>query len=126
MKRMVTAYGKRLKLARKLAGLTQVELSKATGIPQSTISSAEVGGAGSAETPAIAAACAVDALWLAEGQGEPRPKSVKPAPLTQMAMDIAMAFDEELKTPRERSRAYVAIMTIINDAVGGIGARPSA
>lgn len=125
MKRMVTAYGKRLKLARKLAGLTQVELSKATGIRQSTISAAEVGGSGSATTPVIAAACAVDALWLASGQGEPRPKALKSSPPSQMALDIALAFEEELKTPRERSKAYIAIMAIINGVVGERGGPPS-
>lgn len=51
---MTTDYGKRLRAARKHAELKQVELSKLTGIPQSTISTAERLGNGSAETPIYA------------------------------------------------------------------------
>lgn len=67
---MATEYGKRLKLARKHANLTQVALSKATGVPQSTISAAEVKGQGSSETPIYARACGVDVMWLTSGEGE--------------------------------------------------------
>lgn len=67
---MATEYGSRLKLARKNARLTQAELSKKTGIPQSTISTAEREGYGSGETPVYAQACGVNALWLAKGHGE--------------------------------------------------------
>lgn len=67
---MATEYGSRLKQSRKHAGFTQVELSKKTGIPQSTISTAEREGYGSGETPVYAQACGVNALWLANGTGE--------------------------------------------------------
>jgi DNA-binding XRE family transcriptional regulator len=67
---MATEYGSRLKQSRKHAGFTQVELSKKTGIPQSTISTAEREGNGSGETPVYAQACGVNALWLANGTGE--------------------------------------------------------
>lgn len=67
---MATEYGSRLRLARKNARLTQAELSKKTGIPQSTISTAEREGHGSGETPVYAQACGVSALWLAKGDGE--------------------------------------------------------
>lgn len=70
---MTTDYGKRLRAARKHAEMTQVELSKLTGIPQSTISTAERLGNGSAETPIYAKACGVDAHWLATGEGEMLP-----------------------------------------------------
>lgn len=66
---MNSDYGLRLREARKHAGLTQVGLSKLTGIPQSTISTAERLGHGSAETPIYAKACGVDAHWLATGEG---------------------------------------------------------
>ena len=56
---MSTNYGERLKLARKHAKLTQMGLSAKTGIPQSTISAAEVKGHGSSETPIYARACGV-------------------------------------------------------------------
>lgn len=65
----MTEYGLRLKTARKHAGLTQTELAEITGIPQSTISTAERMGNGSRETPVYAKACGVDAHWLATGQG---------------------------------------------------------
>ena len=57
-------------MARKHAKLTQVGLSKKTGIPQSTISTAEREGHGSGETPVYAAACGVSALWLGTGNGD--------------------------------------------------------
>ncbi len=47
-----------------------MEASKATGIPQSTISTAEREGHGSADTPVYAKTYGVDAIWLATGEGE--------------------------------------------------------
>lgn len=70
---MATEYGTRLRAARKHAGYSQVELSKLTGIAQSTISTAEREGNGSADTPVYAKACGVDAHWLATGEGEMLP-----------------------------------------------------
>ncbi|REG69357.1 phage repressor protein C with HTH and peptisase S24 domain [Paracidovorax citrulli] len=67
---MATEYGSRLRAARNHAGLSQVELSKITGIAQSTISTAERTGNGSADTPVYARACGVDAHWLATGEGQ--------------------------------------------------------
>lgn len=72
---MATEYGKRLRTVRLEANLTQNELSAITGIPQSTISTAEREGNGSAETPVYAKACGVNALWLANGEGEKHPSS---------------------------------------------------
>lgn len=70
---MATDYGKRLREARKGAGLTQKQLSQITGIAQSTISTAEREGYGSGDTPIYAKVCGVNALWLANGEG---PKTV--------------------------------------------------
>lgn len=50
--------------------MTQMQASKATGIPQSTISTAEREGFGSPDTPVYARAYGVDAHWLATGEGE--------------------------------------------------------
>lgn len=69
---MATDYGSRLQKARKAKGLTQVQLSKLTGIPQSTISTAETDGQGSAETAVFAEALDVHPVWLATGKGEMR------------------------------------------------------
>jgi SOS-response transcriptional repressor LexA len=85
---MATEYGTRLKSARKHAGLTQVQASKASGIPQSTISTAEREGYGSADTPVFAKMYGVDSHWLATGEGEMLPaggrvesSNVTPAPI---------------------------------------------
>lgn len=66
---MATEYGQRLRAARKHAGFTQEEAGKRTGIAQSTISTAERVGNGSADTPVYAKAYGVDAHWLATGEG---------------------------------------------------------
>lgn len=68
--KMATEYGQRLRQARQLAKLTQAGLSAKTGIAQSTISTAEREGHGSADTPTYAQACGVSALWLATGEGD--------------------------------------------------------
>ena len=67
---MATEYGKRLRALRLEAKLTQNELSEITGIPQSTISTAEREGNGSADTPVYAKVFGVNALWLAKCEGD--------------------------------------------------------
>ena len=66
---MSNEFGKRLKQARKLRKLTQVKLGELMGIPQSTISSAEILGAASTITAQYAAALSVNPHWLATGEG---------------------------------------------------------
>ena len=73
---MATDYGNRLRTARNEAKMTQQQLSKTTGIPQSTISTAERDGRGSSETPTYAQACGVNALWLATGEGPKHPTTL--------------------------------------------------
>lgn len=70
---MATEYGKRLKKAMAHAKLNQKGLIAATGLKQSTVSSAMNRSVGSSDTPAYAAACGVSALWLATGDGEMLP-----------------------------------------------------
>jgi SOS-response transcriptional repressor LexA len=70
---MATEYGSRLKKARNHAGMTQMQASAKTGIPQSTISTAEREGHGSGDTPVYAKTYGVDAHWLATGEGEMLP-----------------------------------------------------
>jgi len=62
----------RLKWARQKADLSQEELGKKAGVSQSTIGNLEAGTRNSARRlPQIAAVLGVNALWLAEGRGEP-------------------------------------------------------
>ncbi len=70
LSRMSTDFGKRIKAARKHADLTQVELSKAIGIKQSSLSHLESTAFCSTHTTQIAKACKVDPNWLATGEGE--------------------------------------------------------
>lgn len=100
---MATEYGIRLRTARKHAKLTQTKLSEITGIPQSTISTAENLGHGSAETTVYAMACGVNAHWLATGEGEMlQPEAIDvqsrwvDEPLTIQAPDTSVSkFDAE-------------------------------
>jgi transcriptional regulator with XRE-family HTH domain len=67
---MKTTFGKRLKLARKEAGLTQKALATKAGIKQATVSELENDKYhGSAYAPQLAAALGVNALWLANERG---------------------------------------------------------
>lgn len=66
---MTTDFGRRLKLARKHAGLTQKELAPMAGMSQSNLSELETVAHESGKTAQLAAACGVDAHWLATGDG---------------------------------------------------------
>jgi len=123
---MATEYGARLRAARKHAGLTQVQAQKATGIPQSTISTAEREGHGSADTPVYAKAYGVDAHWLATGEGQMAPQSkflpgmgienlefsqpedVVGAPKQATVSETISSLGEFLSTATEQTRAAVA------------------
>jgi len=67
---MSTDFGKRLKLARDHAGLSQEVLVAKVGIAQSTLATAEATGHGSRFTAQLAHYCGVDAYWLATGEGD--------------------------------------------------------
>lgn len=70
---MSTEYGKRLKAAQKHANLTQKALASRVGMGQGSLSELMSSGQGSAFTVQLAAACGVDAHWLATGEGEMLP-----------------------------------------------------
>ena len=71
---MSSAFGRRLRQARELAGLSQQELCRRVGIAQSTLAAAESRGEGSRKTTQLALALNVDPQWLATGEGEMRPR----------------------------------------------------
>ena len=117
---MATEYGSRLRQARKHAKLTQMGLSKKTGIPQSTISSAERDGQGSGETPVYAAACGVDPLWLGTGRGsmlmsaqaEIQPTGGDPTGPTLDAVYVGRWLDK-IKDQETRERIAHSCVTLI-------------
>jgi transcriptional regulator with XRE-family HTH domain len=68
---MATEFGKRLREARKFANLTQSQLAEKAGLAsQGTVSELEKISSGSSFTPQLAAACKVNANWLATGEGD--------------------------------------------------------
>lgn len=67
---MTTDFGKRLKEARKHAGLTQQQLAKRVGISQSTIAELERTGSGSSHVSTMAVTMRVSAIWLEKGVGD--------------------------------------------------------
>ena len=93
---MNTEYGKRLAAARRHAGMTQMQASKTTGIPQSTISTAERLGNKSMDTVRYASAYGVSPGWLDSGDGEmvtpPTPTFVGYKPSFE-ALEIAFSID---------------------------------
>lgn len=67
------SIGKRLREARKEAGLSQVELGKKVGLSQGTISELENGeSASTGSTASLAAVLGVNSLWLESGKGPKR------------------------------------------------------
>jgi transcriptional regulator with XRE-family HTH domain len=69
-------YGERIVAARAHAGLSQSELAEAAKTSQANVSKLEKGKAkGSQFTAQFAAACNVNPLWLATGEGEMVPTS---------------------------------------------------
>lgn len=108
----MTEYGKRLRLARAYAKLTQNDLSKKTGIGQSTISTAEREGAGSKETPTYAQACGVDVFWLANGTGsmvpEPGALAAQPVKAGDLIDSLAVLLAGADETKRDSVAALLA------------------
>jgi transcriptional regulator with XRE-family HTH domain len=116
---MATEYGKRLKQARTNAGLTQEAASKKTGISQSTISTAERLGNGSAENHAYAIAYGVSPIWLATGDGpmhyEAGAVSVEsPSPTVAVALDAIEAACEKLDQEQRKELGSLLAMFAAN------------
>jgi transcriptional regulator with XRE-family HTH domain len=114
--KMATEYGKRLRAARKYAGLTQVQLAEKSGSPQSSISTAEREGYGSTETAVYANICGVNAVWLTNGSGEmlsrPSPpvgEALVKTKFSDMALGIAELFDDLPPSARVRAIAHSKI-----------------
>lgn len=115
---MATEYGARLKLARKHAKLTQQGLAKKTGIPQSTIATAEGKGHGSSDTPIYANACGVDVTWLATGEG------TMVAGTSALARDAARLIDSITDEDQKR-RVYAMLVQMVEfGATVERGAKP--
>lgn len=86
---MARDVGVRLRHARKLRGLTQQELAKAAGVPQSAISEVETGESKSpsgTNLVSIAFALKVSPGWLAQGKGQ---MDATETPLPHDAMKVA-------------------------------------
>lgn len=110
---MTTEYGKRLKTARKHAKLTQMQLSEKTGIPQSTISTAENLGNGSADTTIYATACGVNAHWLATGEGEMTWLNIQPGALAHITREHGPMPDTPNVTELDPQRTRVPLISWI-------------
>lgn len=115
---MATEYGLRLKHARKQAGLTQMQLSSKTGIAQSTISSAETEGLGSAETPMLARACGVNAYWLATGEGDMQADNAPVAALEKLNEVLELRAKLQALSADARERAAVLLQGMARDPNG--------
>lgn len=92
---MTSEFGKRLKEARRNAGLTQAQLAKKVGIGQSTVAELERTASGSSHVASIAAACNVSPMWLASGDGP-----------------MKTGMDSNVRPVSEGMRAYPVISTI--------------
>ena len=113
-------YGERLRDARTKAGLTQVQLADVAELDQSTVSGLEKTtglkkdekpAEGSNYTAQFAAACKVEALWLATGK-PPRKKQVgtiDTAWLMAVLAGAEIAAKGRSVTPQRRAEASAAV-----------------
>lgn len=123
-------YGKRLDEALTRAKKSRRELAEHLGCKVQAIGMVITGGGKVERSLSVvnhvkaARFLRVDSYWLATGDGEPTPS--KSAPLSQMALDLGLAFDEELASDKERSKAYIAMMAVVNKIVTERAVLPSA
>ena len=104
-----------------------MQLSKRTGIPQSTISTAEREGHGSRETPVYAHACGVSALWLANNTGAMIDEQIALPASAVVAIEPAAnhltSLDwllNQITDPLERRKVSHRAAAIILDAINGV------
>lgn len=125
IKKMANEFGKRLKQARKYRKLTQVRLGELMGVPQSTISSAEIFGTASTSTAQYAATLAVNAQWLATGEGDMLSASAQALPeltkndekLSYLALDLARMLDTLKDEKKKRILHAHCIMLLTENPV---------
>lgn len=116
---MRSEFGQRLFDARKLAGLTQMQLAQAVGTSQANLGELEKKGIGSALTPAIAKRCGVAVEWLAYGQGDMLPRETeRNNPLSEAALSIASLFDliparDKIRRSQAQAAAINAILAVL-------------
>lgn len=93
------SIGKRVREARKSAGLTQKELATKAGMTQSSLSELETGeSAGTTNVATLARHLGVNAYWLETGKGEPRGNGGSLTQLQQIeraAPKLQFVSDEE-------------------------------
>jgi transcriptional regulator with XRE-family HTH domain len=134
----MSEFGSRLRAARKYAKLTQVQLARASGIRQSSLSEAERSADGSAYTSQLAKSCGVDAHWLATGEGEMIPSNSTPEVRFTLPSDgdvieighALQALDEHLQglapvlqdAGRDILRKWLASTATVDDAVQALEA----
>ena len=116
---MATEYGTRLRAARKYAKLTQLAASKKTGIPQSTISTAERLGNGSSDTSVYAQAYGVSAHWITTGEGRMELNALERIAYQthnlQSAGNIAIASDKTTNYGNvDATRAFTGEVPVIS------------
>lgn len=105
-----TDFGKRLREARDIAGLTQEQAAKGIGISQSTLSELENLHSGSSHVVAFAKLYGVDPFWLALGDGTPHG-------VTGLDADaVAFAQTYQALRPHERQKLRM-LLHVARDGV---------
>jgi transcriptional regulator with XRE-family HTH domain len=108
--------GMRLRYARKLRGLSQVDLAKTAKVAQGTISDLETGASKApvgTNLVSIAQSLNVSPEWLATGKG---PMTATDTPSTLSAQAIAVARDWETLAPEVREKVADMIRELASAA----------
>lgn len=103
---MTTEFGRRLKAARKKAGLTQKQLAPLAEMSQSNLSELETIAHGSSKTPQLARVCGVNAHWLATGEGDMEDLQVMDAPMGSGG--FLMAAMNQVSSPGRVTRVFAS------------------
>ena len=112
----IQSLGLRLRTARKLRKMSQVDLAKAAGVKQPSISELESGETKEISGPtliAISSALAIRPAWLVTGK-EPMEPTVDVAPGLAFKVDEAQAI-RNLRAARPNWRRYVLSLAMITD-----------